>query len=126
MSDRVVHAEERRGRFVMGEYLEMDGRVQSWVLAGEKGAVEVRGTSADRLYILVHSPVPRQLYESHSLHVLVDSGVLREECQVLEHGCSVFLIMEDQAQEILGGSYLYLFDSWAALKSVYDCYLGQS
>lgn len=111
----------RDGRFVRSERLEGEGRVQSWVLAGEHGAAEVRGTASDWLYALVHRPAAKgEFTGEHSLLLLVDATVWPEDrCPVLEGPCVPHLVTP------AGGSFVEAANVWRLLHALYDVFLDK-
>lgn len=117
-----IHSTVRAGQFVRQERLEDEGRIQSWVLAGTRGAVEARGVRWDEIYYLVHRPaLTGEFYGGHSLLLLVDAAVFPgDRCTVLEGPCRVTVLNEDSPHECgpFCGS-----DSWVVLEELYRRHL---
>lgn len=113
----LVRSTVRRGRFVASEREEMGGRVQSWVLAGEAGAAEVRGTSAMRLYLVMHRPAAPP-GSGHGVLALADPGAFTGKCPVLEGPCQAWLAFYPFHP---GG--IDLTDPWGYLEAAYRQHL---
>lgn len=108
----------RVGRLVRQERLEDEGRIQSWVLAGERGVIEMRGTGQDCLYCLVHLPAAQgEFYGGHSLLMLVDAAVFPDHCcTVLDGPCRVVLLASPEHDTVC--------DPWTGLERLYRFHLG--
>lgn len=122
MSDVVVRSVIRAGRLVRSEREEDGGRIQGWVLAGEKGAAEMRGTGPARLVLLVHRP-------SASAGEFLGHGFLNwaepdtfpdARCTVLEGPCMPSLVIWRIPDD------LDLTDPWELLATVYRAHLEVS
>jgi hypothetical protein len=113
----------RVGRLVRQERLEDEGRIQSWVLAGERGAVEARGARRDEIYYLVHMLARSGKFSGgHSLLVLVDAAVFPEDrCTILDRPCHVTLLTGECEHEcgVLCGP-----EPWPILEYLYHRHLG--
>lgn len=114
----LVRSTERRGRFMTSEREEMGGRVQSWVLAGEKGAAELRGTSSLRLYLVMHTLAGAEGEEGHDELARVFPGAFRPRCTVLEVPCHARLSFHPYHP---GG--IDLTDPWGYLEAAYRVHL---
>lgn len=114
----LVRSTERRGRFMTSEREEMGGRVQSWVLAGEKGAAELRGTSPLKLYLVMHRPVNPAAAFGHGALVLEFPEAFPVRCPVLEGPCQAWLAFYPF---YLGG--IDLTDPWDYLEAAYLSHL---
>lgn len=113
-----VHSTVRAGRFVRQERLENNGRVQSWVVAGPKGAVEARGTRADEIFWLAHAPAYHPGFGMHSQLILEDPDTFyNAKCTVLEGDCSVLLVYGVRQLPEIGG------DVWDVLERMYRNFL---
>lgn len=117
----LVRSTERRGRFMAAMREEMGGRVQSWVLAGEKGAAELRGTRPDRLYLVMHRQVRESAAFGHGLLVLVDVETFPVKCPVLEGPCQAWLAFYPFHP---GG--IDFTDPWDYLEAAYLSHLEQA
>lgn len=117
-----VRSTVRAGRLIRQERLEDDGRIQSWVLAGERGAVEARGARSDEIYYLVHRPARSGEFSAgHSLLLLVDAAVFPEDhCTVLEGPCCVILLTDHGPHEC---SILCGPEPWPVLEELYRRHL---
>lgn len=124
-----IRSTVRAGRFIRQERLEDDGRIQSWVLAGERGAVEARGTRSDEIYYLVHKPAApcpgkTSFFGGHTLLLLVDPAAFPSpDCTVLEGPCHVTLLGYDQSDGHQEYGALCALDVWAWLEDLYRLYL---
>jgi hypothetical protein len=120
-----IRSTVRAGRFTRQERLEDDGRIQSWVLAGERGVVEARGARPDEIYYLVHKPaLPGEFDGGHTLLVLVNPEAFPEsECTVLEGPCNMTLLSYDQSDGYQEYGALCALDVWAWLEDLYRRHL---
>jgi hypothetical protein len=117
-----VRSTVRAGRLTRQERLEDGGRIQSWVLAGEKGAAEVRGDRAENLYYLIHEPCAAGPDVTHSTLVLLDAGVWPEPgCTVLEGDCRPWLFGIPGVRLVAR-----VGDLWEDLESLYRVHLADS
>lgn len=105
----------RAGRLVRQERLEDDGRVQSWVVAGERGVAEARGARAGEIYYLVHRPaLAGEFSGAHSLLVMMDAAVFPDaRCTVLEGPCCVILVVRG----------VLVQEPWGPLEELYVTHL---
>jgi hypothetical protein len=112
----------RVGRLVRQERLEDEGRIQSWVLAGEHGVVEARGARPDEIHYLVHAPARSGEFSGgHSLLLLVDANAFLDyHCTVLEGPCHVTLLPGEGEHEcdVLCGP-----EPWPILEYLYRKHL---
>lgn len=114
----LVRSTVRRGRFMASEREEMGGRVQSWILAGERGAAELRGTRADRLYLVMHRQVAASAAVGHGVLLLADPEAFPVKCPVLEGPCQAWLAFYPFHP---GG--IDLTDPWEYLEAAYRSHL---
>lgn len=114
----LVRSTQRRGRFMTSEREEMGGRVQSWVLAGERGAAELRGTSSQRLYLVMHCMVKASTAVGHGLLLLAFPEAFPVKCPVLEGPCHAWLAFYPYHP---GG--IDLTDPWDYLEAAYRQHL---